>query len=350
VNAGGGGQSKRTLRREVSPKVDPRKIKGARKAALPAQVRPQLATLVAAAPSGDEWQHEIKFDGYRMIACLARRGAKLISRSGNDWTAKFPTIVAALAEIAVGDALLDGEVVHEDPNGITSFSSLLADLSEGRTERIVYCVFDLLHLDGYSLMAAMLAERKRALAALLKPGAAKRIRYVEHTEGNGPAFSAKCCRLGLEGIVSKRRDAPYRPGRSWTWLKVKCAAREEFAVIGWTDPSGSRQGIGALLLGYYDTLGRLHYAGGVGTGFTRAMLRDLRRRLEKLTRKTAPTDDIAAAAPSRAHWVRPELVVEVRFTEWTHDGRVRHPVFLGLREDKRGHEVIIDPLPGVRLH
>lgn len=154
----------------------------------------------------------------------------------------------------------------------------------------------------------------------------------------GPTFTANAAAWGLEGVVSKRRDAPYIPGRGHGWLKIKCAAREEFAIIGWTDPVGSREGFGSLLLGYYDTQGSLHYAGRVGTGFTRAVLHDLGNRLEQLTVNTAPAAEIAAAVPKRSHWVKPDLVAEVRFTEWTQDRRLRHPVFLGLREDKRGRD------------
>ena len=159
----------------------------------------------------------------------------------------------------------------------------------------------------------------------------------------------KCCAGGLEGVVSKRADGPYVPGRGHGWLKIKCTAREEFAVIGWTDPAGSREGFGSLLLGYYDLKGNLCYAGRVGTGFSRAVLRNLRRRLEQLAVDTAPTAEIAAAVPRGFHWVKPELVAEVRFTEWTPDRRLRHPVFLGLREDKQAHDVVLDPTIGTAL-
>jgi bifunctional non-homologous end joining protein LigD len=326
--------------------IDACSIKGAHAAAMPAKLQPQLPVLVAAVPSGDQWLHEIKYDGYRIVARLARGEPRLISRNGNDWTAKFPTIVAALGNLPVKDALLDGEVVHEQPNGVTSFSLLAIDLSEGRTQHLVYYIFDLLHLDGCSLFDARLEDRKRILEALLAPRLTGLIRCSKHAKGNGSAFYAKCCAGGLEGVVSKRRDGPYVPGRGHGWLKIKCAAREEFAVIGWTDPAASREGFGSLLLGYYDVKGNLCYAGRVGTGFSRAVLRNLRRRLEQLAAETAPTADIADAAPRRSHWVRPELVAEVRFTEWTQDRRIRHPVFLGLREDKQGHDVVLDPAIG----
>jgi bifunctional non-homologous end joining protein LigD len=329
--------------------MDPCGIEGAHAAALPAKLKLQLPTLVAAVPSGDQWLHEIKYDGYRLIARLARGKVKLRSRNGNDWTAKFPTIAAALRDLPVKNGLLDGEVVHEQPNGITSFSLLAIDLSEGRTEHLVYYVFDLPYLNGCSVMASRLEERKRFLEALLAPRSAKLIRYSKHVEGDGPAFYAKCCSLALEGVVSKRRDAPYIPGHGHGWLKIKCAAREEFAIIGWTDPAGSREGLGSLLLGYYDAQGNLHYAGRVGTGFTRAVLRELRSRLDQLTVNSAPRAEIAAAAPKHSHWVIPALVAEVRFTEWTRDRRLRHPVFLGLREDKKGRDVILDPAIGTAL-
>jgi bifunctional non-homologous end joining protein LigD len=195
-------------------------------------------------------------------------------------------------------------------------------------------------------MGAKLEDRKRALSALPPPGSTGPLRYSGHVAGNGPKFFAACCPRGFEGIVSKRRDAPYTPGHNKDWLKVKCVAREEFAIIGWTDPQGSREGIGSLLLGYYDRAGRLHYAGRVGTGFSDAVLRDLARRLAELRVAAPPDAAVAAAAPRRAHWVRPELVAEVRFTEWTPERRLRHPVFLGLREDKTGHDVVMDPPVG----
>jgi bifunctional non-homologous end joining protein LigD len=192
-------------------------------------------------------------------------------------------------------------------------------------------------------------DRKHVLKALLATRSAQLIRYSRHVEGDGSAFYAKCCAGGLEGVVTKRRDAPYVPGRGHGWLKIKCAEREEFVIIGWTDPAGSREGLGSLLLGYHDARGNLHYAGRVGTGFSRAVLRDLRSRMEQLAVETAPTANIAAAAPRRAHWVKPELVAEVRFTEWTQDRRLRHPVFLGLREDKQGRDVVHYPAIGTAL-
>jgi bifunctional non-homologous end joining protein LigD len=322
--------------------IEPGSIAGARRAALPPGIVPQFPTLVTAVPSGDQWLHEVKYDGYRIIATLARDGVRLLTRHGKDWTARFATIGAALAALVPDEALVDGEIVHQEPDGTISFAALARDLSEGRTEQFVYYVFDLLHFDGYCLTAARLEDRKRALAGLVPPDSTGPVRYSRHVVGDGSQFFAECCRRRFEGIVSKRRDAPYRSGHGRDWLKVKCVAREEFAIIGWTDPQGSREGIGSLLLGFYDGAGKLHYAGRVGTGFSGTVSRDLRRRLGELSIAAPPNAAIAAAAPRRSHWVRPELVAEVRFTEWTPERRLRHPVFLGLREDKTGHDVIIN--------
>lgn len=317
-------------------------IAAARKAALPAKPAAQLATLSAAPPPGGDWLHEIKFDGYRMLARIDRGRVRMFSRNGKDWTKKFPRIAEALRALSVKSAIIDGEVVHLQPNGVSSFGALKSDLSTGETGHLVYYAFDLLHLDGAHLAPLPLELRKEALATLIPPGGGGAIRYSQHVVGRGPEFHAEACRRALEGVVSKRREAPYRPGRNDNWLKVKCQAREEFAIVGWTDPSGSRQGLGALLLGYYDPAGVLHYAGRVGTGFTAETLRDLHRQLKKRERDTAPSQEIAAEATRHTHWARPDLVAELSFTEWTEDGRLRHPSFLGLREDKIGKEVIID--------
>jgi bifunctional non-homologous end joining protein LigD len=322
-------------------RIDPGTIPGARRARLPAAIVPQFPVLADAAPDGQEWLHEIKFDGYRILARLAGNDIRLITRHGQDWTARFPAIAAALAPVMPSETLFDGEIVHEKAGGATSFAALARALSEGRSERLVYYVFDMPYLEGYCLMAAPLEERKRALAGLLPSGGGGGVRYSRHVAGDGPGFLAECCRRHCEGIVSKRRDAPYTPGHGRDWLKIKCVAREEFAIIGWTDPRGSREGIGSLLLGYYDAAGNLHYAGRVGTGFSRTLLRALRQRLERLALAVPPDRAVAAAAPRRSHWVRPELAAEVRFTEWTPERRLRHPVFIGLREDKRGEDVVI---------
>lgn len=333
--------ARREARQEAAPKVDPRAIAGACKRALPATPRPQLAASGATVPTGSDWLHEIKFDGYRILARLAGDKPTLLSRNGQDWTNRFPTIAAALGALGLGDAVLDGEVVHLEPDGVSSFSALKDDLARGDTAPVSYHLFDLLYLRGYDLTDARLDARKAALETLLA-GVPAILRYSDHIAGHGAAFQQNACRMALEGVVSKRADAPYRPGRSAAWIKVKCQEREELAIIGWTDPKGRRPGIGSLLLGYYGADGALRFAGGVGTGFSDDMLLDLHRRLTPLERRTPPSRAIAKAAPRRSHWAKPELVAELRFTEWTPDGRLRHPAFLGLREDKRAREVVID--------
>ena len=317
-------------------------IAGARPARLPAVPKPQLATLAAAAPEGKEWLHEIKLDGYRMLARIADGKVKMFSRNGKDWSGRFLKIEAVLAALPLEQAVIDGEVVHLQPNGVSSFSALKDDLSANRTDPLVYYVFDLLHRDGQSLEGSPLVARKAALERLMADAPEGPVRFSEHVVGTGGKFFAQACRMKLEGIVSKRADAPYRAGRGGDWVKVKCVAREEFIVIGWTDPGGKRTGLGALLLGYYDGTKVLRYAGAVGTGFTARTLAELRRKLDRLAKQSAPSAEIAKAAPRGAHWVRPALVAEIQYTEWTGDGRLRHPSYLGLREDKEADEVMLD--------
>ena len=316
-------------------------IPGARKAPLPRTVAAQLATLVDEPPKGDEWLHEMKFDGYRILARVQDGKARLVSRNGKDWTAHFPTVARAVEGLAVRTGLLDGEVAVVLPSGTTSFQALQNALSAQEQGQLVYFVFDLLHVEQVSLTGARLDERKALLQDLLGvPQAGSPLRYSDHVAGSGDEFFAQACTLGVEGIVSKRRDAPYEPGRSRTWLKVKCLHRQELVIGGYTDPERSRVGLGALLMGFYDREGRLQFAGKVGTGFTSKMLQDLRRRLAPLEQPHSPFEQARIPGVTKAHWVRPELVGEVAFTEWTSDGRMRHPSFQGLREDKKAREVV----------
>jgi bifunctional non-homologous end joining protein LigD len=303
--------------------------------------RPQLATLVKEPPPGDEWLHEVKYDGYRIGARVRNGRVALYSRNGKDWTAAFPTVVEAVASFGVSDALLDGEVAMVLTDGRTSFQALQNMLSSQPSGAVLaYFVFDLLRLERDRLEPLPLEDRKARLKKLVGRRTASTVRYSDHVVGRGDEFFKQACRAGLEGIISKRRDQPYHPGRHRDWLKTKCVLRQEFVIGGFTDPEGTRQGIGALLVGYYEG-DRLACAGKVGTGFTHQGALDLRFRLEALKAKACPfTPPPARTIARRAHWVKPSLVCEIAFTEWTSDGRIRHPSFQGLRADKSPKQVV----------
>lgn len=322
-------------------------LKDARQSAMPRTIKPQLATLVKAAPEGDAWLNEIKFDGYRMICHIDGRNVTFSSRNGLDWTGRVPHLVQAARGLGVGSAILDGEVVALEEDGSSSFQSLQNAFSENRAGQLVYYVFDLLYLDGRSLVKAPLDERKRLLATVVTNSQGP-IRDAGYIVGQGPQFYEEICKRKLEGIISKRRDRPYTSGRSTDWVKVKCAQREEFVVGGFTPPTGSRVGFGALLLGYYDGEHQLRYAGRVGTGFSDRVLEDLHKRLARLEQSDSPFVDLRGRTGQArgVHWVKPTLVAQVTFGEWTRDGHLRHPAYLGLREDKAAKDVRRErPLP-----
>jgi bifunctional non-homologous end joining protein LigD len=299
---------------------------------------PQLATLVATAPEGDDWLHEIKYDGYR-IGCVLKRGrARLISRNGNDWSERFAEVTAAAEALSAESALIDGEVAVLLPDGRTSFQALQNALGSRGGAHLVYFVFDLHELDGTDLRRKPLEERKAALRKLVEKGGRRGdrlIRYSDHVVGQGPRVFEQACKTGVEGIVAKRRDEPHRAGRTTGWLKVKCVARQEMVIGGFTEPEGSRAGLGALLLGVYED-GALVYSGKVGTGFTQASARALRQRLDRIEQDDCPFQPrpLARLVGKGAHWVAPRLVAEVAFAEWTADGRIRHPSFQGMRDDR----------------
>jgi bifunctional non-homologous end joining protein LigD len=299
----------------------------------------QLAQLVDEAPEGPEWIHEQKFDGYRILADKHGKKVRLYSRRFNDWTAQFPSVAEAVAALPCERALLDGEVAALMADGRTSFQALQNAFS-GRATNLAYFVFDLLRVDGEDLTSLPLLTRKARLQKLLgkKP---KVLRYSDHVEGSGKKFFELACKQGLEGIVSKKRDSKYTGGRGGAWVKTKCLLRQELVIAGYTDPEGARNHIGSLLVGYYDG-GKLVYAGKVGTGFTMKLLVEVKKLLEPLeTTKCpfTPEPPRAWTGPGR-HWVEPKLVGEVAFSEWTADGRLRHPSFQGLRRDKRPAEVV----------
>lgn len=319
----------------------PEDLRGAKRSAMPRRVEAQLATLAKDAPIGDQWVHEIKFDGYRMLCRINKGKAEFISRNQKSWTSELDYLAQVAARLPVKQAILDGEVVAFKADGVTDFQALQNVFSEGRVHELVYYVFDLLYLDGIDLRRVPLIERKGLLEKLVAAaGKQNTIRFSEHFVGNGPGFFQQAAKLGLEGIVCKLADRPYVGGRSTDWLKVKANQREEFVIGGFTDP-GVRGGFGALLLGYHNHQRELVYAGKVGTGFTDAVLESLRQRLDGMLQKESPFVDFRrpVGEAKGAHWVRPQLVAQIAFTEWTRGGHLRHPSFLGLREDKAASSV-----------
>ena len=323
------------------PRGLPRGLPSGLPLGLPPTFTAQLAESAAAPPNGDGWLHEIKIDGYR-IGCRIEHGAvRLLGRRGSTFTEKFPEVVRAARGLPVATALLDGEVTVLDTEGRSRFHALQDLLSGGPRARLVYFVFDLLHLDGEDVSALPLRERKRRLMALLGGLPPELpLRAVDSIVGDGPAVFEGARRLGLEGIVSKRADQPYRAGRGGGWLKIKCAHRQEIVIGGFSLPKGARAGIGALFCGYYDQAGRLRFAGKVGTGFSARMSDALHQKLAVLKRDACPFEPPPEALIRRgAHWTEPALVAEVRFSNWTADGRLRHASFEGLRVDKRARDV-----------
>ncbi|MCE5253695.1 MAG: non-homologous end-joining DNA ligase [Actinomycetia bacterium] len=358
-----GALAARRASRPLDPagQVDLSHLAGARWAGpLPGFVPPELATLVKEAPEGDAWLHEIKFDGIRTLAGVEDGSVRMYSRNGKDWTDRFPELAGELAVLPVKNALLDGEVVMQLSDGTTSFEKLVEALGPatspgGRPEsgrkghsdgRLLYYVFDLLCLDGFDLLGVPLEKRRELLRRILaRAGEEGRLRFSESLRGDGRTVLEEACRSGLEGVVSKRMATPYRPGvRGTDWVKSKCRRRQEFVIGGFTDPSGARTGFGALLLGVYTPRG-LQYIGKVGTGFDEERLASLSRRLREIETVDPPfVAKVPAAAARRksVHWVRPELVAEVEFMEWTAGGSLRHPSFAGLREDKSPQEVVAE--------
>jgi bifunctional non-homologous end joining protein LigD len=310
-------------------------------------IKPQLTRLVDEAPAGGDWLHEIKYDGYRMHARIDGGQIKLLTRTGLDWSHRYRRTIEALGGLRVKSAYLDGELCALNSDGAPVFSRLQAAMDEGRTDRLVFFAFDLLFLNGEGTAGLPLLERKAGLQRLFRKEI-DGLRYSEHVAGRGPEFRAQACKLGLEGAVSKRADQPYAPGDRRIWVKSKCLNREEFVVVGWTDPEGSRSHIGALLLGYYTDDGLLHYAGRAGTGINDKELKRLAGVLKplavpKMPLAEPPPRDSRFGSPlklSRVHWVRPELVVEVTYLTWIEDNLLRQVSYQGQREDKPAKQVV----------
>ena len=326
----------------IPPPAAPGKMRGAKPGALPPFVEPQLASVAAKPPTGDAWLHEIKFDGYRLLARIDGGKVRLKTRSGFDWTAKFPTVQKALEKLRVVTAFLDGEVIVETERGTPDFGALQQDLSEGRSDRFCYYLFDLLHLDGIDLSRAALLDRKAALAGLLADHAEGVLKLSEHFLEGGDLVLKHACRLGLEGIVSKLKSASYQSGRSKAWLKSKCTDSDEFVIIGYVPSTTQRRTVGSLVLGYFDK-GKLVYAGRVGSGFSVATADDLWRRLEDIRIDSPALDPLPPLEVRRnVRWVKPQLVAEVEMRGWTADGILRHAVFKGLRQDKEAGDVALE--------
>jgi bifunctional non-homologous end joining protein LigD len=332
-----GGES-RSRRGDTPPSALRAATSPSRGGTLPDFTPPQLATLVDAVPTGSGWLHEVKYDGYRALIAIGGGKAKVFTRSGLDWTDKFPAIADAAAQLPVGSALIDGEIVAFK-DGRPDFSTLKDAISAGGDMTLF--AFDLLDLDGENLTALPNVQRKERLRAILTES--DRLRFAEHILGSGEQLFAAMCREGYEGVVSKKADAPYRGDRTQNWLKIKCIQRQEFVIVGWTKSDKSR-GFRSLLLGVHED-GKLRYAGKVGTGFTQATMIELREKLDKLSRKTPTVDvpkNLGRAAVKGAQWVTPKLVAEIAFAEVTPDGVLRHSSFLGLRGDKPAKEVVAE--------
>jgi len=297
----------------------------------------QKATLVDSVPPGSGWIHEMKYDGYRCLLSVGGGTAKVYTRSGLDWSDKFPEIAEAGGRINAGSALIDGEIVKLDDKGNTGFSALQQAISEGGKGLSLFA-FDLLEQDGKDLTKLPNIERKQRLAALIGDGEPPFILYADHIVGQGEKLFDAMCSAGQEGIISKRADAPYRGDRTRNWLKIKCIHRQEFVIIGWTPSDSKARALRSLLLAVQDD-GKLRYAGKVGTGFSMSALGDLLAKLRKLEIAKAPVE-VPRSESRGAHWVKPELVAEVAFAEFTSEGVVRHASFLGLRGDKAAADVI----------
>ncbi|MET0365485.1 MAG: DNA ligase D, partial [Sphingobium sp.] len=297
----------------------------------------QLASLVDHVPPGDRWLHELKYDGYRTLLAVGGGEGRAYTRSGLDWSDRFAGLIADAVALDVESALIDGEAVVIMPDGRTSFQALQAAL-KGDPEKIDYFAFDLLELNGEDLTQRPLGERKEMLAVLLGKGKGH-LRYSDHIVGRGEELFESFCNAGLEGVISKRADARYSGSRSGSWVKTKCIRRQEFVIVGWT-PSDKQRGFRSLLLGINDK-GSLRFAGKVGTGFTGDEIERLMEIMAPLEQKM-PTVDAPRAAVRGAHWLKPRLVAEVAYIEFTEEGVLRHPSYLGLREDKKPEAVVLE--------
>jgi bifunctional non-homologous end joining protein LigD len=324
----------------------PRAPASAPKVDVPVRLAPQLATLVDAPPATGEWLYEAKFDGYRMLARIDGGAVTLRTRGGHDWTARMPHLARALANLRVRATWIDGEVIVSGASGAPDFQALQNAFDSGRDADMQFCAFDLPYYAGRDLRQLPLVARRDVLRRLVACISSPAVALSEDFGGDGDALLRTACGMGLEGVIGKRRDARYRSGRSATWIKLKCSRRQEFVVGGFTAPEGTRKGLGSLLLGVRDPAGRLVYAGNVGTGFDDAELARLRARLERLRTDASPFVD--RTVDPKVQWVRPTLVAEVSYAQWTRDGRLRHAVYHGLRDDIAPARVVREAAPASR--
>lgn len=330
-------------RAEKTTKTAAKPAAGKKKAVadpFPGFISPQLAQLVSKPPQGDDWVHEIKFDGYRIQAHIKNGKVSLFSRRGLVWTDKYKVLASALAEMDVDSAVFDGEVVYQDEQGRSDFQKLQGAMKAGTTHELVYWLFDCMYLNGEDLRQKPLSERKARMKEVIEALGHDQIRYSEDFRGVGDKMIEASCSMNLEGIISKRVDTAYVPGRHDDWQKIKCVKRQEFVIGGFTDPEGSRVAFGALLLGVYEGR-KLRFVGKCGTGFDQRTLREVSKKLKALEVDDSP---FALASPRGRglHWIKPQLVCEVSYAEMTRDGILRVPVFKGLRADKDPLQITIE--------
>jgi bifunctional non-homologous end joining protein LigD len=335
--------------------ASPAELPGAKKAALPDRLPPQLATLSKDLPGAGDWLYELKFDGYRLLARIDAKGkARLITRNGNDWTSKMEPLAKAVEALGIASSWVDGEIVVLNDEGTPNFNLLQNAFDAARTSSIVYFVFDLPFAEGHDLRRVPLAQRRALLRRLVEARGSDTVRLSEHFIGDAAQILRGACKLKFEGIIAKRADAPYVSDRATTWLKLKCSERQEFVVAGFTDRQGSKSQVGALILGYHDEHGKLRPGGSVGTGWDAATAAKLHARLAPLEIDKPPFE-AGASKPGRwsrraagsERWVKPEVVAEVSFGEWTPEGHVRHGVFQGLRDDKPARAITREQAKGV---